>query len=122
MIGRSGSSAGSCVAASQSLRIGRWRWGAEDDCIGGGPLEVLCFNSSGEVCDAAAPNATDFVAGSRCALAGPNRAADRRIGTPPDVLNGRAGNLNRRPPTAPLQHLGGAWQVISHVAHRRTWQ
>src|SRR5580658_3705393 len=34
MIGRSGSSAGSWVAASQSLRIGRWRWGAAlDDCM-----------------------------------------------------------------------------------------
>src|SRR3954447_9679908 len=93
MIGRSGSSAGSWVAASQSLRIGRWRWGAADDCIGGGPLKVLCFNSSGEVCDAAAPNAMDFVAGSRGALAGLNRAADRRIGKPPDALNGRASNL-----------------------------
>src|SRR5215472_856435 len=34
MMGRSGSSAGSWVAASQSLRIGRWRCGALlDDCM-----------------------------------------------------------------------------------------
>src|SRR4051812_10159940 len=57
MIGRSGSSAGSWVAASQSLRIGRWRWGAEGDCIGGGPREIHCLKSCDEVCDALQPNA-----------------------------------------------------------------
>src|SRR2546423_14346707 len=55
MIGRSGSSAGSWVAASQSLRIGRWRAaGLVEDCIGAGsPIE-----RRRQVCDAGAPNAT----------------------------------------------------------------
>src|SRR5882762_11473091 len=54
MIGRSGSSAGSWVAASQSLRIGRWRAGAEEVCIGSG----LPICRGRQVCDAGAPNAT----------------------------------------------------------------
>src|SRR5580704_8853295 len=84
MIGRSGSSAGSCVAASQSLRIGRWRAGAEGVCIGGGlPICRAC-----QVCDAGAPNATVLIGGavrargsaaSRPQTIGPfGRAAEQR--------------------------------------------
>src|SRR6266540_4676513 len=46
MIGRSGSSAGSWVAASQSLRIGRWRCGAGGVCIGGGLRSVARMKSA----------------------------------------------------------------------------
>src|SRR5580704_17728784 len=61
MIGRSGSNAFSWVAASQSLRIGRWRaWGAAVvDSMGPPGGRRL-----GQVCDGAAANGTVLMCGS----------------------------------------------------------